>query len=68
LFLDGGIDAHVNARGTNGTTLRITWIGCNRAQLTQLIKAEKMIAKFRAAGFTRLECDDGYDATAWTNL
>jgi hypothetical protein len=60
-LLDEGMDVRVATRGTDHTTLRMTYVLVNRVWAHQLSKNGEMFARLRQLGFTRLELRDGYN-------
>lgn len=65
-LLRDGYDTTVSVLGKDKTILRIVYIFCGRVWIMRL---EDAIGRgLREMGFTRLECYDGYDETAWIDL
>jgi len=66
-WVSKGIDADVSVGGREGRTLRIRYFGCNRPLVYQIQHGD-LDADLVSAGFTRIDCTDGFGGGASGDL
>jgi hypothetical protein len=59
-----GGDVRVEARGADGRTYRVTWLGCSAEALRDIVMRENMMTAVQVLKVSRLECSNGEQV--WT--